>query len=113
MSDLPMLIKLFIKIIIKNEIFECFVKLSDATMVEPLIRWSQNIYFLNQQGRITQKTKKKFTNKKFKFLLLFAKLWSSGKSAALVLGTQFFFICNLLKISFQNHYSLEFMHIKV
>jgi hypothetical protein len=29
------------------------------------------------------------------------------------LGTQFFFICNLLKISFQNHYSLEFMHIKV
>jgi hypothetical protein len=47
-----------------------FFNLSDVAKPEPLVGWSRNIFFRNQQGRITQKTKtnyQKISKKNSKF----------------------------------------------
>jgi hypothetical protein len=79
--------------LIKINAFLCSFKLSDVAKPKALVGWSQNIFFRHQQGRITQKREKiikKLQKIILSFLVLFTKLWDSGKSAALGLDKKKF-----------------------
>jgi hypothetical protein len=78
--------------------------------------WSvglKTFFFVISKVELPRKEKKiieKLQNKILSFLVLFTKLWDSGKSAALGLDKKQVKFSNVLIISFKNHYRSEFFN---